>query len=152
MVMVDRASRKRLGEELRHYVACLVTNYELDALEVDWRDSGAVAVKEYAWSLYDDLHKHYAKGPHKLSKEARDMVARWILFLHSDIDYTWPRYSFMQIVNWPMNLLTFGHWEARKARRFQEFQTAGDFDVWPFARREDFEAALARPKLLSGGK
>lgn len=60
--MIHRDSRNRLAEALRHYVSGRITNDELDDVEVDWRDRGAVAVKQMAWQLYDDLRTHYVEG------------------------------------------------------------------------------------------
>lgn len=147
--MINRLSRDHLAEALRHYVAGRITNYELDEVDVDWRDRGAGMVQDRAWCLYDDVPQHRATGRHHLSKPARDEIARWILFLHSDLEYIWPEFTFKQVVNWPMNLITFGWWERCKQRRFEEFATAGDFSVWPFVSRTDYERALARPRYLA---
>ena len=148
--MIDRASRDKLATALRQYVSGRISNDELDEVDVDWRDRGAVAVKERAWSLYDDTCQHRAVGKHYLPRPARDEIARWILFLHSDLEYTWPQFSFLQIVNWPMNLLTFGWWEKRKEQRFDEFAAAGDFGVWPFVAKRDYDASLRQPRYISG--
>ncbi|MEA3207697.1 MAG: hypothetical protein QOE70_754 [Chthoniobacter sp.] len=147
--MIDRPSRNRLAEALRQYVSGVLTNDDLDDVAVDWRDRGAVAVKGRAWGLYDDNYPHRATGRHYLGKPARHEIGRWILFLHSDLEYTWPDFDFMQIVNWPINVLTFGWWERRKGKRFCEFTAAGDFDVWPFASHADHERALEQPRLLA---
>jgi hypothetical protein len=148
--MIDRASRDKLATALRQYVSGRITNDELDDIEVDWRDRGAVAVKERAWNLYDDTYQHRAVEKHYLPRPAREEIGRWILFLHSDVEYTWPQFSFIQIVNWPMNLLTFGWWEWRKQRRFDEFMSAGDFSVWPFVAKQDYDTALNHPRYLAG--
>lgn len=147
--MIDRASRNRLAKALRQYVAGVLSNDDLDDVEVDWRDSGAVAVKGRAWNLYDDTYQHRARGRHYLSKPARDEIGRWVLFLRSDCEYTWPDYNFAQVVNWPMNILTFGRWERRKQKRFELFAEAGDFAVWPFLSRGEYECLLAQPKYLT---
>ena len=147
--MIDRPSRTRLAEALRHYVSGRINNDELDAVDVDWRDRGAVAVKQMAWNLYDDNREHHA-GPELARKSAgRRQVARWIAFLSSDAEYTWPEYSFLQIVNWPMNMLTLGWWERMKRRKWEQFMEAGDMSVWPFCRREELEAVIHKPKLLA---
>ena len=57
--MIDRDSRNRLAEAFRQYASGRITNDDLDAVAVDWRDKGAAAVKLQAWSLYSDLKKHY---------------------------------------------------------------------------------------------
>jgi len=150
--MIHRDSRDRLAESLRRYVSGRITNDDLDDVEVDWRDRGAVAVKEMAWQLYDDLRNHYVEDSLPRGSEDRRTVARWITFLQSDQEYIWPQYSFIETVNSPLNFLTFGWWKKRKERRWEEFCEAGDFGVWPFTKREDLERELARPKFMSGGK
>ena len=147
--MIDRTSRNGLAAALRHYVSGVITNDDLDEVDVDWRDRGAAVIKDRSWCLYDDTHQHRATGRHYLSKPARDEIGRWILFLHSDLEYTWPEFNFIRTVFWPMNLLTFGWWERRKQKRFEEFTMAGEFSVWPFVSRADYEQALAKPKYLA---
>lgn len=149
-MLVHRESRNRLAEALRQYLSGRITNDELDDIEVDWRDRGAVAVKERAWQLYDDLRTHYVEGNLTRGSEGRRTVALWIAFLHSDMEYLWPEYSFMQILNWPMNLLTLGWWGRMKKRKWEQFLEAGDFNVWPFCTKEELESVLQKPQLLAG--
>ena len=146
--MIHRESRDRLAETLRHYVSGQITNDDLDDVSVDWRDRGAIAVHQMAWRLYDDNSQHKATGKHYLDRKARRQIARWILFLHSDQEYYWPEYSFIQIINWPLNVLTFGWWERMKKRKWDQFLEAGDFDVWPFCRKEELQKAIENPKLM----
>jgi hypothetical protein len=35
-------------------------------------------------------------------------------------------------------------------RRWESFTRAGDYDVWPFFRRDDLEIAIRKPRLLTG--
>jgi len=148
--MIDRESRDRLARALRHYVSGQITNDDLDGVEVDWRDRGASAVKDMAWNLYSDGHTHYVENRIPRGSEVRRTIAQWIVFLYTDEEYLWPEYSFTQIVNWPMNILTFGWWEKAKSRKWNQFLRAGDFDVWPFCRRADCERASKRPRFLAG--
>lgn len=150
--MIDRKSRDLLAVALRHYVARLITNDDLSEVEVDWRDRGAVAVREMSWRLYPDLEQHYAKDKHSLTKEGKREIARWIAFLYTDQEYLWPEYSFIQIVNWPMDLLTFGWWERWKKRRWEEFLEAGDFSIWPFCSKAELEEAIRSPRLMAGSR
>ncbi len=88
-------------------------------------------------------------GDSILQKPARDEIARWIVFLHSDLEYTWPDFSFVPILNLPMNLLTFGWWRRHKKKIFEQFTAAGDFSVWPFLTRRDYESSLKHPRYLA---
>ena len=148
--MVDKPSRDRLALALRRYVSGLITNDQLDDVEVDWRDRGAVAVKERAWGLYDDTYVHRAIDNNLICRASRREIARWIVFLHSSQEYLWPEYSFEQIFNWPMNLITFGWWERNKTRVFEQFMAAGDFSVWPFKTDGEYLKAISRPRFFRG--
>ncbi len=148
--MIHRPSRDRLAEALRHYVAGRITNDDLADVEIDWRDRGAIAIYEMSWSLYDDAYEHRAIEKNYIEKAYRRDIARWIAFLYSNEEYIWPEYSFIQIVNFPMNLVTLGWWERMKRRRWEQFLEAGDFSVWPFCSKQELLHITKHPKLLSG--
>jgi hypothetical protein len=69
-----------------------------------------------------------------------------VVFLHSDQEYLWPEpaYSFDQIVDDLLNLLTIGWWAQRKAKEENEFAT------WPFVRMTDCDDAARIPKYFAG--
>jgi hypothetical protein len=147
--MIDRAGRTAVSEQLRHLVAGQVTNdvFE-DRLPVGSQDRGVSEVSEEAWYLYSDLSEHRLTGAERVPNEARRHVARWILFLHSDLEFEWPAWAFARRFSSPASrLLTFGLLGHQGRRRYEQ---AGDITLWPFLRRADYEAALARPRYLSG--
>ena len=148
--MIDRVSRDRLALALRQFVSGRIHNDELDAIEVDWRDRGAVAVKQAAWTLYDDYYQHFATGRHRIPGENRRVIARWVIFLHSNEEYLWPEYSFIRVRNWAANILTLGWWRRREERLWREFCDTGDFSSWPFQNETELKKALSSPRLLSG--
>jgi len=147
--MIHRASRHRLALALRRYAAKRCTNDDLDSVEVDWRDRGAVAVKQMAWRIYDDLHTHRAVGRYSLSREARRAIARWVIFLHSEQEYLWPEYNFVRIAPGIFSAFTLGWWGRQERKRWDEFLASGDFDVWPFVSTQAELSARAQPKLLN---
>lgn len=147
--MICRSSRDRLALALRRYAAGRISNDDLDCIDVDWRDRGAVAVQQCAWGLYSDTHQHFATGRHKISSDGKRVVARWIVFLHSNTEYVWPEYSLIQIVNWPLNLLTLGWWERRKSIRRREFEESGDVTAWPFVHRADLDTEARSPRYFA---
>lgn len=150
--MIDRPSRDRLALGLRQYLSGRIHNDELDGIDVDWRDRGAIAVKESSWCLYSDHIQHFATGEHAFPAEARREIARWILFLYSDQEYLWPEYSLVRFENKLANLLTLGWWQRREDRRWKEFCECGDFSCWPFQSHNELKRALASPRLLSGSR
>lgn len=150
--MVDRDARNKLAEALRHLVSGRITNDDFEeavALRTD--DTAFHAIKEEVWQLYSDLREHRLVGSDAVSKYDRRIVAQFILFLHSDLEYEWPQPpsdGFLKpFARALRRLLSF----APNPRRVDdEWKAAGDFDVWPFIRRKDYEEALSNPKLLRG--
>jgi hypothetical protein len=148
--MVQRESRRRLAELLRGLVAGRITNDEFE-LAIP-RDSGDSAVREVfrdgAWFLYDDLHEHRLVGKYRLSRDGRDEVARWVLFLESDLEYEWPvppmwkRVAFMLASVGTLGLLA-AIMRRRNSRN-------GALAVWPFRTLSAYEAALRHPPYLNG--
>ena len=154
--MICRESRNRLATALRHYASGQISNDDLDDVEVDWRDRGAIAVQGMSWCLYDDTRNHYVENRLPKGSDARKTVARWILFLHSDMEYMWPEYSFRQIHmspdNFVMNFLTLGLWKIRalnRKSRWEQFLEAGEFSVWPFLLQSEYQHTLSNPKFLN---
>jgi hypothetical protein len=148
--MIDRTSRDRLALAIRRFVSGHIYNDDLDETQVDWRDRGAIAVKDAAWQLYSDNYQHYATGRHALSRADRRAVARWIVFLHSDQEYLWPDFPGLRLGRLLAVALTFGWWKGRENRVQREFYEAGDFSCWPFVREADLKRGIAAPRLLSG--
>jgi len=142
--MIDRLSRDRLVEALRQYVLGRITNVTLDDIELDDSDHGAVAVKQAAWHLYDDLHEHKAVDNFYIDKKERKEIARWIVFLQSDEEYIWSK---MSILDFTFSMLTFGLYRKIQQNRWK---SVGDLSVWPFNSQIDLKKATAKPRLLAG--
>jgi hypothetical protein len=82
----------------------------------------------------------------------KERVARWLMFLYSDREYQWPEtgnsgFRDLHADSWFGNSIRrlFGYGE-----KSSEFMAHGDYDVWPFLRREEFEDARGKPVLLKG--
>ena len=150
--MVDRESRNRLAESLRHLVSGQITNDQFEtAAWIESDDSVIDTVKWQAWLLYGDLHEHKLTGSDAVSKSDRRVVARFILFLQSDLEYEWPRHPYDGVVGVVARVLSYVlSFGAIPRHVDKRWKAAGDFDVWPFLRREEYEDALADPKLLRG--
>lgn len=154
-IMVDRMLRDRFAGALRQLLSRQITNWEFEDFTrgEDLQSADRVLGPIYwrAWTLYSD-----GMWPERVSQStAREMrldVARWVLFLQADLEYRWPPgpMDTFAIRNWPMNLLTFGWWERRKERELRAWQRHGNFDVWPFWSRAEFDAARRAPRFLVG--
>lgn len=147
--MVDREARKILAEQLRHFVSGRITNDEFESavLAVRTNDRGYWAVVEQTWLLYSDLSQHKLT-PHSLSPDLRRMISRSILFLHSDVEYEWPRHGCTGFIRLLAVVASLGHIPKYYDKKWK---AEGDYDVYPFFRQRDFERAKNTPRLLTGG-
>jgi hypothetical protein len=147
--MIDKDQRRALCELLRHLATGQISNDQFeDRLPACSDDPAIFEIRHQAWFLYSDLREHRLVGKDRLSDEDRRTIARWILFLLSDFEYEWPRIAWY---SYPLlflgNLMTLGLVGAGFRRTFER---AGDFEVWPFVRRSDYETALNEPTYLRG--
>lgn len=167
--MIDSARRTVLADRIHEYVIGLHTNYEFERLlhEIDRPVFGVPnpdddpvlsPMLERMWLLclvHGDLDEYRLVGDHRLSREARHDVLRWVLFLRSEMDYEWPVFqctSLMQrdagILHPLLSLITLGTWGRIQRQEFnaevRRFESAGDHDVWPFKQRSDFVESYTR--------
>lgn len=154
-----------------------VDDYEkrTDPLALGSNDAALCAVWRNVWCLYDDFRTERLRGEWAISAETRKWIAYSILFLNSDVEYCWPpfrqkiKYRFagaaVATVDFFLAPLGFfvvdvfhlqNRWEhsmqpfhERQWKKRQQFMAqVGDPEFWPFLRREEYEAALKRPKFL----
>jgi hypothetical protein len=149
MEMIDRPTRDRYAELLRHFVAGQMTNFEYEghfdsiAESLDISDPAVDEIFQAMWHTYCDLRKHKMSGRDALVGENRDTAARFILFLHSDLPYEWPTSSLKGCL---LNLLTVGLYG--KLKKTDPTHEKGEMDVWPFHSRTDCEQAKQNPRLM----
>src|SRR5687768_13398765 len=126
--MVDRYARRKLAEELRHLTAGLITNeaFQMSVDSIKTQDTGYWAVVDQAWGLYSDLYTHRLKGSHALSEDDRRTVGRFVLFLHSELEYEWPPHPCSGFTRLLASILSFGKLPRYFDRRWK---SAGDFEV-----------------------
>lgn len=178
--MVDKYRRKLLATHLRHLSTGQITNDAFEDRVIDdvtngWlpeqyyrskeihSDDPAIRpVLEMAWCLYDDTWNHKLNGTDLLSDYEIKEMARCILFLQSDYEYTWEyvdmtnpimRFSFKDIMK---SVLTFGqHYRDVKQTREQEYEQmkkSDDFEFWPFKTKKEYQKQLKNQPFLSGKK
>jgi hypothetical protein len=147
---VDRQSRHRYAELLRHFAAGQLTNDQYEDATEHLMRSEDLALRELwwtMWSTYDDLREHRLTGEYKLPPEGRATVARMVLFLHSDLPYEWPvPWRFLGML---LNVCTLGLWGFLSRRQGNDDIV---WSVWPFFRANDLAKAAARPRLLGGAR
>ena len=176
--MVDKDRRRKLAYHLRQLCVGLITNDEFEDSVMDDVTKGWLPVHyhrskeakfddaiirpmlELSWCLYSDMEEHSLTGRRKLTDEQLKDIARFILFLHSDFEYEWPyidptnpllRLSFKEIL---LSVLTLGqYYRDKKTDRLNDFiemKSMGDYEYWPFLKREQYEEQLTKPPFLHG--
>jgi hypothetical protein len=174
--MVDKERRQKLALHLRHLAVGLISNDDFEsnliddvtngwlpeqyyrAKEAKFDDKIIQPMLELCWGLYDDTRNHKLKGADKLSEGALKVIARCILFLRSEQEYQWPyfdqnspllKFSLGEII---ITILSFGQYyrDIRKEKEmaFEEFKKLGDFDIWPFLNKYDYERQLENQPFL----
>jgi hypothetical protein len=178
--MVDKDRRKKLAFYLRQLSVGLTTNDDFEeALMEDitdgWLpeqyyrskqaksdDSIIQPMLELCWGLYDDTRQHKLIKSDQLTEEAFRIIARCILFLHSDREYEWPyfdsnnpllKFSLKDLI---FTILTLGHHYRNKKEEhlisYYEWQKLGDYEVWPFFTKTDYQEQLKFQPFLSDRK
>lgn len=173
--MVDIDRRKKLAFHLRQLAVGLTTNDDFENAVIEeitdgwlpeqyYRSKTAtnddpiiIPMLELCWGLYDDTRRHKLIGSSKLSPEALKVIARCILFLRSNQEYKWPYFNVkpnFSLIDFLLAILTFGY-NLKSIRDDQEqfyleWQDLGDFDVWPFFSRADYDIQLKHQPYLNG--
>ena len=146
--MIDRIARDKAAEIVRHFVTGQIYNYDFEDAKPVSKDPIIDAVWDSLWPFYCDIRKHKLKDKWQLPEEGRRKVAIWILFLHSDEAYRWPKISYPgsrpMVYNLFERLLGFN-------KKQERFFKSGNFDVWPFIDTESFMRTKNKPRLLNRG-
>ena len=146
--MIDRSARDEYAQLLRHFAAGRVVNLDYEKACDEFLKSSDSAIGEIydaMWPAYCDMRRHKMSGDWTLNQEERRTVARWVLFLHSSLEYEYPVETLGSRL---LNILTLGIW--RRLRT--PIGPTGEQDIWPFFRRPDYEAQLGQPRLLAGAR
>ena|SRR5215213_2771380 len=132
------------------YISGQITNWEfIERYPSSWEDPVIWALDDTVWCLYDDIVTHKLSGERALPKEIKNHAARWLMFLYSNEEYLWPKIGRPGFRYNPEPLWfswVFGFWQGR----LKKFKASGDYDVWPFLSREDYERARKSAVLLKG--
>lgn len=146
--MAERTKRQRMAELLRHLALGRIDNEDFEQRCEELLDSEDRTLFESfssgGWLLYSDFECRRLS----LSAEDKRFAARWILFLQSDTEYSWPDLgccaSIERLVEWLSGgLLRF--WGCR-------MEDYGDISVFPFRSQAELDAARRHPRLLCGSR
>lgn len=178
--MVDIERRKKLALHLRHLSVGLTTNDEFEDAVMDNITEGWLPEQYYrskqaknddliiqpmlelCWGLYDDTRQHKLTKSDRLTKDALQIIARCILFLHSNKEYEWSyfdtanpllKFSLKDLI---FTILTLGNHYRIKSQEhsisYHQWQQQGDYEVWPFFRKTDYQNQLGFQPFLCGRK
>jgi hypothetical protein len=145
--LIDRISRDKLAEMLRRFISGQITNFDFEDEIPSSTDFVISEIYDSMWLFYDDFTKHKLEGEWALPKETKKLMARWVIFLHSNEEYKWPTFRYAGVRplehNWLSRIL-------KKPEKERKFMESGNYDVWPFINLESYNDAKQNPKLLSG--
>lgn len=134
--MIDRESRNKLAELIRSLAAGVISNDEFEDALPQSKDDAVLEIFHHgAWCLYSDMKEYKLKGKEVLSDQERSVVARWILFLKSDIEYQWPSASFRDRLLNSISLGVFGQ------STLEKWQEHGELACWPFTDSVQYNKA-----------
>ena len=176
--MVDQEARRKYAELTRQFISGRMTTDEyesrFDTIEYDKNDQVIREVYRQVWFLYDDLRPHRMTKSHRLNRKGRHIIARFVLFLQSDQEYSWPKKlwdgsvflvtAFLVVLLFalfpetPIILrgsiatLLVTAWLNYERWRIKRWEKSGDFEAWPFLQYADLEEARRHPRLLNGGR
>jgi hypothetical protein len=148
--MIDPQARSRAKQLLERFLCSDgITNYQLE-------DSWPVSSDEALAAIPVMLFRYFDGHPEKplsyvsLDPEAQELIKRVLLFLRTDFDYEWPvsqlgwtSFGFWESILWKSLKLRFKSASRRREREKVLFTAKGDFSVWPFISKENYEAARA---------
>jgi hypothetical protein len=136
--LVDRIKRSEGLKALRDLIDGRITNDEfMSRFPRSKDDSGITVILEAAWLQFSDLRTHKLTGRDSPAPERRAMLERCCMFLSTDLEFQWPPFK-SAIGQGLLQLIGLG----RPLEAIQrEYKSAGDFEVWPFLKRSDYEAS-----------
>lgn len=146
--MVDREARDCAAEIVRHFITGQSFNYDFQDSEPVTKDPVIPAIWESLWPFYCDLQKHKMIDDWSIPSEGKSKIAIWLLFLYSDLEYSWPLISFPGVRPQKYSLFSKCFGLHRKQERFL---ASGVYELWPFSDHETFNKAKRSPKLLIQG-
>jgi hypothetical protein len=136
--MIERRNRDIGAAVLRDLIDGRITNEDFARRFPSSSDSGLRAVRYFAWGQFSDLRIHTLTGRDRPQPERITVLERCYLFLKTDFEFEWPM-SEPSIGRGLLQILTLG-------RLFrisdEEYKSKGDFEVWPFIRKSDYETLI----------
>lgn len=136
--MIDRNNRNLAASNLRALIEGRITNEEFMQRFPKSSDPALRAILQFAWGQFSDLRVHTVTGRDAPPPDQRARLERCLLFLQTDLPFEWPLPP--GVGKGLLRIVTLGHWPATSD---EEYKSKGDFEVWPFLRRNDYESQIS---------
>jgi hypothetical protein len=136
--MVDRINRNEGLKTLRDLLDGRINNDEfVSRFPRAEHDPALAAILQAAWMQFSDGRVHKLTGRDSPAPELRAVLERCCAFLSTNLEFQWPQPK-SRIGKGLMQLIGLGRpLEAAD----KEYKSVGDFEVWPFLKRSDYEAS-----------
>lgn len=142
--MNNISDRKRFSVLFRAITSGRISNREFELSLFNSEDRLVHELEELLWCSYDD-HKEHKLDPRLMRSSDKKLIARSILFLHSDLEFNWPKYP--SKLKKLLSLLTLGFYRYDYSRLVKTHEDYGDKDYWPFRSEEELSFESSRPRL-----
>jgi hypothetical protein len=135
--MVNSELRLKAASLIRTYLDGKIDNFEFrDGFPHDKTDPALRAIEERLWFHYDDVRPHHCEFPRHSDIEM--LFRRCGLFLDTNLEYEWPKLWHHNLAH-PIVRILSGQFFRTKA--VERAKSAGDYALWPFFRKADFDKA-----------
>jgi hypothetical protein len=143
--MVNRVKRSEGLTTLRDLLDGRITNDEfVSRFPRAEQDPALAAILQAAWMQFSDRRVHKLTGGDSPSPELRAILERCCVFLSTDFEFQWPP-SRSRIGKGLLQLIGLGR---PLDTADEEYKSVGDFEVWPFFKRIDYEASVKSDSTL----
>jgi len=146
---VNRAARDAFSDTLWAFFASEIDNETFYGSLPAEADDACRAVWDSMWVFFDDLSTHKLNGRHRLTEGEKTEIARWHLFLQTDLPYLWPDMPLaghdprLRIRKW-FAPLTWIRPVSVSREQANAFLATGDHAYWPFVSAADYQRALTK--------
>ena len=102
-------------------------------------DAAVPAIRSRLWFLYSD-HRNLRFDIDEASPERRAVIERSLAFLSTQIPYRYSRKNFITAIR-------YLNWIPSIRRRLAAEEREGDWTLWPFFERKEWEGAATKSPL-----
>src|SRR5687767_511748 len=150
--MIDRQARDRFALLLRRLASGRIHTDDFFNEVPDRSEDPAIQplFNEMWGAFYTDYGPDRFVGRKSLPPNTRRQIAQLVLFLHSDVEYTWPARPEAHPLRALANAFTFGLIGLGIDEESKTWKAQGDFDAYPFRRSGELVHASRSPRFLAG--